>query len=615
MSSFEEMLGKVLLEAIEKEKLEETEAVNVDLVGRSLDGGRGADKISGRTKDQLDDLYSTHGNFKGKSKGNNKFAGIYKKIKDVANNKENYKKLRDADIINVGIISDDTARNKAMKEIDNLKKVVNDETSAAIDKLVEFGETIRTATQKIEKDRREEALKFVQKVMLDSNTQSVEDYMQAFQSNNSLKQYYQGLTAGGITDVFGQVDVLSQVDTVAKFADDAQDSEKKDFKKFSEFYVRAKKHIIDTFRNMKMLPDFPGIPSPNYSGQSGSVNEGFAILKQFGDILNKVKEGSSDTTKALNDYLDSLNNLQKFQFMNNAAGYLSFADIARDYSGTVAGEALEKYLAIAFNMPVSGGSSGAADNVAGFIEFLGSRIKLSNAYLSAKMYADDSIYNVKQSKSGSEGMDALLKDAGEQLVYINVQKVGGVQGYNKLNVFITRVFYENGAFLVELLDSNGNTIGKPEVAAMSDDTHVRVMISDTSLKPTFEILTPIFDKAKIQNTAKLLDFVTNKTGNDLVINMKKVMANIQKLEDNMSGYRATKAGNKGVKDQINNISDSYKSIYKEIQVIFGFGGAEGSDEQSSDFATGKTQTFTESKQLIDVIREMAENELKDIDFE
>jgi hypothetical protein len=614
MSSYEELVKTLLKEAIEKEKLEEKLAVQVNLTGPEV-GGRGDDKISGYGEDKLNDLYSNHANFTGKRKGNNKFKGIYDKIKQVANNKEDFKKLRDADIINVGIISDDNVRDKAKKEIDDLKKVVNNETSAAIDKLLEFGETIRTATQNIKNDRREEALKFVERVMLDVNTQSVEDYMQAFQSNDSLKQYYQELTAGGITNVFGQVDVLSQVDTVARFAPDAQDPEKKDFKKFTDFYVRAKKHIIDTFKNMKMLPDFPGTTAPDYSGQSGSVSEGFAILKQFGDILDKVKDGTPDTTKVLKDYLDSLNNLQKFQFLNNAAGYLSFADIARDYSGTVAGEALEKYLAIAFNMPVSGGSSGAADNVAGFIEFLGSSVKLSNAYLSAKMYADDSIYNVKQSKAGSEGMDALLKDAGEQLVYINVQKVGGVQGYNKLNVFITRVFYENNAFLVELLDSRGNAVSNPEVAAMPDDTHVRVMISDTSLKPTFEILTPIFDKAKIQNTAKLLDYVTNKTGNDLVINMKKVMANIQKLEDNMSGYRATKAGGASAKDQINNISDSYKSIYKEVQVIFGFGGAVDSDEQSSDFATGKTQTFTESKQLIDIIREMAENELKDIDFE
>src|SRR6056300_472864 len=112
MSSYEELVKTLLKEAIEKEKLEEKLAVQVNLTGPEV-GGRGDDKISGYGEDKLNDLYSNHANFTGKRKGNNKFKGIYDKIKQVANNKEDFKKLRDADIINVGIISDDNARDKA----------------------------------------------------------------------------------------------------------------------------------------------------------------------------------------------------------------------------------------------------------------------------------------------------------------------------------------------------------------------------------------------------------------------------------------------------------------------------------------------------------------------
>ena len=294
--------------------------------------------------------------------------------------------------------------------------------------------------------------------------------------------------------------------------------------------------------------------------------------------------------------------------MNNAAAYLSFADMARSLSGTVSGEALEKYLAVMFNMPVGGGSSGAADN-------LGKIVGGGIAYLSAKMYTDDSIYGVSQARGGDEGIDKLIGDSGRQLIYINVQKKSGEQNYELLRVFVTRVHkpVAGGVYMVELLDDQGNLVGEPEPASIADtksgSDRVKVMISDKSLKPTFEIPAPMaVGKDKLLSTSKLLDYTTNMTGEELIKDLKSVVARTQQLSDSMSGYRAAKAGNNTdtAKKEIDSISSEYESIYSEIQRIFTTASTDQDDapEQETIFAKDKKQTFAESRQIVDVIKEM-----------
>ena len=108
------------------------------------------------------------------------------------------------------------------------------------------------------------------------------------------------------------------------------------------------------------------------------------------------------------------------------------------------------------------------------------------------------------------------------------------------------------------------------------------------------------------------------TGDELIKDLKSVVARTQQLSDSMSGYRAAKAGkNTGTaKKEINSISKEYELIYSEIQRIFTTASTDqddaldtSADEQGTIFAKGKKQTFAET------IREMIENELKGIDFE
>ena len=598
------MLLRVLAEALKKEKLEEAEAIYANIPSKN--------KIKDRNKTYTDkdDLNKNHPNFKGAK--SYAVRSIYNAIEDVANNANAVKQLRDGDFIKAGFDG-----GNEIQYVKTLQKFFNQKAIKASDTLVKYGEEVKKATDAIDPAARAEAFEFVTKQMEDSAMESVEDFLANLQTHPKLGKYYQNLTAGGnVSNVFGQTDVLSQVQTISRFARDASSGDV-DFTRFEtdSFFVRAKSHILETFKNVKPLKSPPGIDEPTGANAS-TVIGGFKILQQFG----KIVEFSTQDQNKFNKYIKSLTTPEKFEFMNNAAAYLSFADMARSLSGTVSGEALEKYLAVMFNMPVGGGSSGAADN-------LGKIVGGGIAYLSAKMYTDDSIYGVSQARGGDEGIDKLIGDSGRQLIYINVQKKSGEQNYELLRVFVTRVYKPatGGVYMVELLDDQGNLVGKPESASIadtkSDSDRVKVMISDKSLKPTFEIPAPMtVGKDKLLSTSKLLDYTTNMTGNQLIKDLKSVIARAQQLTDSMSGYRAAKAGGdkstEKVKVEIESISDEYQNIYTEIQRIFTSASTDEEDEldtsaaeQGTVFAKDKRQTFAES------IREMVEKELKDIDFE
>jgi hypothetical protein len=601
-----DMLLRVLAEALnKKEKLEEAEAIYSNIPDTN--------KIRDRSKayTDKDDLNKNHPNFKGGKKA--AVSSIYKTIKAVANNADAVKQLRDGDFIKAGFVGGN--------EIDNVKelqKYFNKKSIDASNALVKYGQEVKIATDAIDPAARAEAFEFVTKQMEDSAMESVEDFLANLQTHPELGKYYKNLTAGGdVSNVFGQTDVLSQVQTISRFARNASSGDV-DFTRFEpdSFFVRAKSHILETFKNVKPLKSPPGIDTPTGANAS-TVIGGFKILQQFG----KIVEFSTQDQAKFNAYIKSLTTPEKFEFMNNAAAYLSFADMARSLSGTVSGEALEKYLAIMFNMPVGGGSSGAADN-------LGKIVGGGVAYLSAKMYTDDSIYGVSQARGGGEGIDKLIGDSGRQIIYINVQKKSGEQNYELLRVFVTRVYKPttDGVYLVELLDDQGTVVGKPEPASIADtkgdSDRVKVMISDKSLSPTFEIPAPMtVDRDKLLSTSKLLDYTTNMTGDQLMKDLKSVIARAQQLTDSMSGYRAAKTGGDKstgkVKDEIVSISDEYQNIYTEIQRIFTSASTDEDDkldtsaaEQGTVFAKGKKQTFAESRQIADVIREMKEKELK-----
>jgi len=591
-----DMLLRVLAEGIKKENLEEAEAIYAGLPGTN--------KIRDRNKvyTDKDDLNKNHPNFKGGTKA--AVSSIYKAINNVANNANALNQLRDGDFIKAGFVGGEEISN-----VENLQKYFNQKAIDASNALVKHGKEVKIATYAIDPAERAEAFEFVTKGMEDSAMESVEDFLATLKGDPKLGKYYKNLTAGGdASSVFGQTDVLSQVQTISRFERDS--SGDVDFTRFEpdSFFVRAKSHILETFKNVKPLKSPPGIDEPTGANAS-TVIGGFKILQQFG----KIVEFSTQDQNKFTAYIKSLTTPEKFEFMNNAAAYLSFADMARSLSGTVSGEALEKYLAVMFNMPVGGGSSGAADN-------LGKIVGGGVAYLSAKMYTDDSIYSVSQARGGDEGVDKLIGDSGRQLIYINVQKKSGEQNYELLRVFVTRVYKptSGGAYMVELLDDQGNLKGTAETASIDDtkrdSDRVKVMISDKNLSPTFEIPAPMtVGKDKLINTSKLLDYTTNMTGDELVKDLKSVVARTQQLSDSMSGYRAAKAGKNAdtAKKEIETISSEYKLIYSEIQRIFTTASTDQGDaldtsapEQGTIFAKDKKQSFAESRKIADVIKEM-----------
>ena len=101
-----------------------------------------------------------------------------------------------------------------------------------------------------------------------------------------------------MSNVFGQTDVLSQVQTISRFARDASSGDV-DFTRFEtdSFFVRAKSHILETFKNVKPLKSPPGIDEPTGANAS-TVIGGFKILQQFG----KIVEFSTQDQNKFNKY-------------------------------------------------------------------------------------------------------------------------------------------------------------------------------------------------------------------------------------------------------------------------------------------------------------------------
>ena len=233
-----ELDKKYILEAlkrgIEKEKLEEAEAIYANIPSRN--------KIKDRKKTYTDkgDLNKNHPNFKGAK--SYAVSSIYNAIEDVANNADAVKQLRDGDFIKAGFDG-----GNEIQYVKTLQKYFNQKAIKASDTLVKYGEEVKKATDAIEPDARAEAFKFVTKQMEDSAMESVEDFLASLKSHPELGKYYKNLTAGGdVSNVFGQTDVLSQVQTISRFARDS--SGDVDFTRFEpdSFFVRAKSHILET---------------------------------------------------------------------------------------------------------------------------------------------------------------------------------------------------------------------------------------------------------------------------------------------------------------------------------------------------------------------------------
>ena len=212
MSNYDDLMKKVILEAIEKQRLDEKEAIKVDLGSPNVMSLKpsGAEEM---TNDK-EDLFK-YEPYKGGEEAEVK-PDVYDATKNVADNTKAKKDLRDKDFIDAGLKYKDNPA-----ELDNiaaLKKHFGQKAKQDADTLVKFGKDLRDGMDNLDTDARAEAFTFVTSVMQDDQTQSVEDFLEKLRADPKLGEYFKNLTAGGdVTNVFGQTDVLSQVQTISRF--------------------------------------------------------------------------------------------------------------------------------------------------------------------------------------------------------------------------------------------------------------------------------------------------------------------------------------------------------------------------------------------------------------
>ncbi len=420
------------------------------------------------------------------------------------------------------------------------------------------------------------------------------------------------------TDAFGTPDLARDVQSVATFDKKAkqagEQNQKTDFKNFNGF--------IRTSESIKEL--FSAVPG-------STITERLKVLQDFGAI---VKESDLKTK------VDNMNARESFQFMNNAAAYLALADLGKHYDGVSSGLAFEKYLAVMFNMPVAGGSNGAADNIMNI-----PGVSSDNLFFSAKMYKDAGMSAISQSFGDEfgQGILAMVKNSGESVLYITVLKYkkGDQQDsqYNRLNIYLTRVFYDEladngkGKYKSDFYISDGAGGAKVEATFELDQDSKKIYLFPQAAtayglknSPTYVVETPTIDAESLGLTAKYLQQQTENTTNDLIRAIKSAYVNSQKMEQSVRGYNAKKSKGEGAVDFVKNLKKSFNDIFFNLKEVITQGETVQSDQKEKDegeaFTKGADFKFqdpstsvSESKQLIDLIREMAKNELKDIDFE
>jgi len=600
-----DMLLRILAEGIKEERLEEKKkSVNIKL-------NPSRNKISGFGKGDratTKAVYDSHSSFIGAILPNIDYGALVARVAAVADNADDDTLINKKDIfvpyflanVSATDTSLKTDAQKNIKEIEALVALMNDENKVYVEEAKKEAIELANNTNKgipDDDDRKKAVYSFTRKLV--DTTKSLED---VFEDDPVFKT----LVGGGIYDPFATPS-MADVDSSAVFKE--KESGGTDFTKFEEFQTVAKQSIIKTFDSVVDM----GVGGNKFSNTSPTDNlgDGLMAMSNFGKFIS-----GREPQKQIEKY----NLQQSMQFMTNAAAYIALADISRRGGGVEAGLLFEKYLAIAFNMPVAGGSNGAADNIAQHI-----RSKNATAYVSAKMYGEASIKDISQSESGSEGVEALVKDAGQTVLYISIAKSTGKSAgkeqekqYTEMKVYVSTLSWDkkSGEYYGSVLNSKGKdglrykceTSGGQVPLLPTNTTQFSQVVGN----PTYTIQVPLIDEARVKNTKDFLDQVTVAAGNDMVDSLKKAFVEVQKLSDSMSNYRSSKGTGQEVQISVKKMSDRYQAIYSQIQSLFGEEKNDKSAEQGSVFATGKKQSFAiaESRQIADVIKEMTKKQLK-----
>jgi len=408
-------------------------------------------------------------------------------------------------------------------------------------------------------------------------------------------------------DEFGTPDIARGVSSSATFSNGSGD----DFKEYSGF-TKTTEGILSLFQAV------------DGKGLMGKLK----TLEKFG---NKIKDDQN-----LKKDLESMSAQDQFKFMNTAAAYLALADLGKQYDGVSAGLAFEKYLAVMFNMPVAGGSNGAADNVATLRTQVNPPVD-NTVYFSAKLYKDGGLASVEQSLSTDQGQGilALVKNSGKSVMYITVGKKRQVSDqadaqYNQLNVYITSIFWDEDEekYKGKLYEQKGDDSASVVLTYDIGVTSSKVALFGDNVRdfartrPTFVIQAPTIDADNYGMTTTYLSNATKDVSAKVIESIKKAYRNSQKIEDSVRGYSAKKTSGQGAVQFVTNLQKSFNDIFFNLKEIITQGeGATTTDKLSDDEKKAgkafkgdgfdfKKGGVSESRQIADVIKEMKEKELK-----
>ena len=590
MSNYEDLMKKILLEAIEKEKLEEKVLAKFNTA---------SNPVSSSSDLQNDD------NMEKSRKYFNKQARLFRNL-DGGIDKQNDWIMKALDVSQI-------ADNPYQLDIKDLLKpfVTGDTVKQA---------QVNDVINQIDGNRKLDSKSKVGKAK--SYIQGLRDSINAIVSSSNPQATYNAIIAdfagsvetpeGAGLDPFAVPQIASQVQSSATFNTDPN-TNKRDFNNFTGNVQTA-----------------PGIAALFEAVDGNSLTEKLGTLFQFGENIKDKEE--------IDKYLATIEGKpqESFKFMNLAAAYLALIDLGKQYDGVSAGLAFEKYLAVLLNAPVIGGSNGAADNIA-------KTTRGSIVYLSAKSYQAGSFDTIAQSITGPEGLANLIgpglnadgtpgssvQNKGKSVFYITLGKkrketseIADMQ-YNMIDLYLTRVYYDFGLnqYYSEYLAADGNTITAyaRHQTVIKDSKAYLYKASKDNLIPTYVLQAPTGDAEDMEMTRKFLVDQTESITNTVIKAIKQAYTNSQKIEDGVRGYTAKKSSGSDAVDFVKQLKESYKELFSNLSNMFAEGSkvtGAGDEEkkQASDFTKSKVD-IKESNQIVDIIREMVENELKNIDFE
>lgn len=444
-------------------------------------------------------------------------------------------------------------------------------------------------------------------------------------------------------DDLGQTPI-SSVKSAARFKTDATGTA--DFDKIEEFKVTVPQEMMDRFNQIK---------SPNGEG----LIHKFSELTKFGNAVKGGKAGIEAWQKEKQAELNISPEQSQLLFMTYAPVFSTFADMGKVLGGNEAGYALEKYLAVLLSAPILGGANGAVDNANQIIKSSGKNVKV---YMSAKFYQGASIKSISQSigkpkKDGGQGIQAVVKDDGNDVFYISLAKVEDLgkkvpfqkksayrsQGekfqdvsgsktdgsYNGLVVFLTKVSWDGEKYVGTMYKADG-TVALTYECKYNEETLYILPQTETAGSLVnrltlggFLIPTPTIkaDTAAdlVSTTASAISGIADKLQQQLVTAVKDIYLNLEKTGARTKSYTAVRSGagvDKAV-EYINDIGYSYKTVFDQFKALFSKMGdlsATGikqnkGDVFRKDIKENKTMNIEEIAKLTRaILKEMIDNE-------